>query len=77
VPLRFEVQQSVLTAALQELDAQVRLDFSATALNVGASAVRVKMALETAPVVPAVRVVTMPFVKEAPKTEPSEKTAHP
>lgn len=76
-PLRFEVQHSALIAALKELDEQVRLDFTATALNVGASAVRVKMALETAPIVPAVRIVTMPLPKEEPKTEPSEKLPTP
>jgi hypothetical protein len=77
-PLRLQVDQDKVIAALKELDIQVRQDFEDTALNVGASAARVKLGLETTPVPTAITLVTMPLPKAElpiPQTEiPAPKT---
>lgn len=58
VALRLQIDQPKLIAALQELDDQVRADFEKTALNVGGSATRIKLALESAPLPSAVTLLT-------------------
>lgn len=63
-PLRLEADDKRIVAALRVLDAQVKQDFENTALNVGGSAVRVKMALQ-GNVASHAELVTIPF-KSAP-----------
>ena len=65
VPLKLEVDAAKLSAALQELDEQVRHDFAKTGLNLGSSAARVKIALESTPipasvVLETIRIETLP-----------------
>ena len=64
VPLRLEVNDQQIVAALRVLDAQVKADFQNTALNVGGSAVRVRLALE-GNVADHAELMTIPF-KPAP-----------
>ena len=45
-PLRLDVDEKRLTKELRILDEQVKQDFESTALNIGGSAVRVRLALE-------------------------------
>lgn len=63
VPLRLQIDSKKLEAALRELDTQVRADFEKTALNVGGSATRIKLALESAPIPGAVTLMTTPLEK--------------
>lgn len=74
-PLRFQVDQTRLLAVLKELDEQVRTDFGDTGLNVGASAARIKGALETSPVPSFVSLVTIALPKAPPVEKPVEDTA--
>jgi vancomycin resistance protein YoaR len=82
-PLRLQVDQDKVIAALKELDIQVRQDFEDTALNVGASAARVKLGLETTPIPTAIPLVTMPLPKaelpapKAPEVEPAKDNNAP
>lgn len=80
-PLRLQIDSKKLVAALQELDAQVRADFEKTALNVGGSATRIKLALESAPVPETVTLMTntikapeIPVKKAEEKPLPDETT---
>jgi vancomycin resistance protein YoaR len=84
VALRLQIDSKKLVAILQELDAQVRVDFEKTALNIGGSATRIKLALESVPIAGSVNLLTTalkasetpaPKVESAPKTE--ETTAPP
>ncbi len=79
VPLRLQIDSKKLVAALQELDAQVRADFDKTALNVGGSAARVKIALESAPVPGAVTLLTiaLPANSTAAPVAPTETPKSP
>jgi hypothetical protein len=72
VPLRLQIDKSKLERELRLLDAQVREDFTRTALNIPASATRIQAALESAPVPASVELVTL-SVQAAP-TEPVEKS---
>ncbi|HEX9995836.1 MAG TPA: VanW family protein [Abditibacterium sp.] len=71
VPLKLEIDAKKLGVALQELDDQVRQDFARTGLNLGSSAARVKIALESAPI-PASVVLETVRIEEAPE-KPIEK----
>ncbi len=81
IPLRLQIDEKKLVAALQELDAQVRADFEKTGLNVGGSATRVKLALESAPIPGAVTLMTTALqtpdlpAKTAEETPKPEETA--
>jgi vancomycin resistance protein YoaR len=73
-PLRLQVDQVRLLAALKELDVQVREDFENTALNLGASVARIKAGLEATPIPSAITLVAMPLPKaEKPVEKPVEK----
>ena len=62
--LRLDVDKNKVTRELKLLDAQVKTDFEDKALNVGGSAVRVRLALEGQPK-PFAEMLTIPF-KSAP-----------
>ncbi len=74
-PLRLQIDDTKLLAALRELDAQVRADFEKTGLNVGTSAARLKMALEAAPIPSSVALVTMPLTVPDAQTERATEAA--
>ena len=63
-PLRLAVNPTQIVKALRELDGQVKEDFESTALNVGGSATRVRVALQGQPQEMA-ELMTVPF-KSAP-----------
>ncbi len=62
--LRLDVDKTKVIRELRLLDAQVKTDFENTALNIGGSAVRVRLALEGQPQ-PFAEMLTMPY-KSAP-----------
>ncbi len=62
--LRLDADSTKITQELRALDAQVKSDFENTALNVGGSATRVRLALQGQPK-PFVEMLTMPY-KSAP-----------
>lgn len=82
-PLRLQVDEAKLIAALKDLDLQVREDFENTTLNVGASAARIKLGLEATPIASAVTLVSMPLpkpekpVEKAPEVEPVKSSNSP
>ena len=71
-PLRLDVDQKRVVAALRVLDDQVKQDFENTALNVGGSAVRVRLALE-GDVAGHAELLTVPF-QSAPAVESPAQT---
>ncbi|MBW3635583.1 MAG: VanW family protein [Armatimonadetes bacterium] len=72
--LRLQIDQKMLLAALGALDAQVRQDFENSALDVGASAARVKTALESAPISSSVALAVIAAPRAAAKAPEAEKT---
>lgn len=73
-PLRLQIDKKILLAALGELNIQVREDFQNSALDVGASASRVEMALEGAPIPAAIPLVVVERPREIVKIPEVEKT---
>ncbi|PQV62621.1 VanW like protein [Abditibacterium utsteinense] len=74
-PLRLQIDEAKLRAALEELDAQVRVDFERTGLNIPTSAARLKIALEATPIPSSIALVTLPLKVPTAKSEKSVEAA--
>ena len=74
--LRLDADNKKIIRELRLLDAQVKADFEDTALNVGGSAVRVRLALEGQPK-PFAEMLTMPFKSAPDPVVEADKTAAP
>ena len=74
-PLRLQIEDARLLAALRELDDQVRADFEKTGLNVGTSAARLKIALESTPIPSSIPLVTTEIKTPVATIQRAEETA--